>query len=222
MLRVIVCAHEDITAELAGTFVGRAGVDRFTAKSLAEVRTLARAVGPQLILVDRDMPGVRRLIEDRLADTTTQRRALAVLARGFFQPVELELLDAGANAVLRLPPDAGWDDRLQRLLKVASRQEVRLPIRLAVEATVGTTSFGDATATSLNVSANGMLLETSLPLKAGQHLSFGFELEGGTRVSGRGRVARESGEGHFGIEFVDLDEDSRAAIRWLVRSAQIG
>jgi hypothetical protein len=222
VLRVIICSNEDLGGELADTFVGRSGIDRFKAKNLEQVRTLARAFGPQLILVDRDLPRVKQLIEELRAEPVTQNRSLAVLAHGEFQPVELDLLEAGANAILRLPPDAGWDDRLQRLLKVAGRQEVRLPIQLAVEAVIGPDAFGDATARSVNLSANGLLLETALPLKLGQYLSFGFELEGGSRVAGRGRVVRESGAGRFAIEFVDLDEDSREAIRWLVRSSQLG
>lgn len=222
MLRVIICSSEDLSADLAGTFVGRSGVDRFKATGLQEVRTLARAVGPQLILVDRDMPGVQRLIADLRAEPATQHRSLAVLARGYFQPVEIDLLDAGANAILRLPPDAGWDDRLQRLLRVASRQEVRLPIQLAIEAVTGPEAYGEAAAQTRNVSANGLLLETSLRLKLGQHLSLAFELEGGAHVAGRGRVVREAGAGQFGVEFVDLDETGREAIRWLVRSTRLG
>ena len=222
MLRVIICSSEDLTADLARTFVGRAGVDRFKATSLEEVRTLARAVSPQLILVDRDLPGAQSLVTGLRSEPATQSRSLAVLARGLFQPVEIDLLDAGANAILRLPPDAGWDDRLQRLLRVASRQEVRLQIRVWVDAAVVRTAAGDARAQSVNVSANGILLETSLPLNLGQHLSLSFELEGGTRVAARGRVVRDAGAGRFGVDFVDLDENSRDAIRWLVRSTQLG
>jgi DNA-binding response OmpR family regulator len=222
VLRVIICSAEDLSPELAQTFVGRAGVDRFKAASVEEVRTLARAVSPQLILVDRDLPDAQRLITRLREEPATQHRSLAVLARGFFQPVEVELLDAGANAILRLPPDAGWDDRLQRLLRVASRQEVRLPIRVWVDTTVVRTAAGDSKALSVNVSANGILLETALPLQLGQHLSLAFELEGGTRVAARGRVVRDAGGGRFGVDFVDLDETSRDAIRWLVRSTQLG
>jgi hypothetical protein len=222
MLRVIVWSSEDLSRLLANTFLGRTGVDRFKAKSLDEVRKLTQAVGPQLILIDRDLPHVARVVGELRADPLTQSRSLAVLAFGDFQPLEIELLDAGVNAILRLPPDSGWDDRLQRLLRVASRQEVRLPIRLAIEAGIGAEVFGDASARSINVSANGMLLETALPLRLGQHLSFAFQIEGGARVTGRGRVVREAGSSQFGVDFVDLNEDGREAVRWLVRSTGIG
>lgn len=221
MLRVIVWSAEDLSGALAGTFVGRVGADVFRARTIDEVRTLARAVGPQLVMVDRDLPGVRKLIEELRQEPVTHNRSLAVLARGAFQGVELELLEAGANTVLRLPPDAGWDDRVQRLLKVASRQEVRLPIRLATGASTGLDS-GDAASHATNISANGMLLETALGLRVGQYLSFTLDLEGGGRVAGRGRVTRQAGPGRFGVEFVDLDETSRDAIRWLVRSSRLG
>jgi DNA-binding response OmpR family regulator len=222
VLRVIVWSAEDLSTQLAGTFVARAGVDLFKAKNITEVRTLAQVVGPQLVLVDRDLRGVKKLVEELRREPATHNRSLAVLARGGFQRSELELLEAGANAILRLPPDAGWDDRVQRLLRVASRQEVRLPIRLAIEASTGSDPRGDGTAQSSNISANGMLLDTALPLQVGQHLSFAFALEGGVRVEGRGRVVRKGGPGRVGIEFVDLDEASREAIRWLVRSSRLG
>jgi hypothetical protein len=215
VLRVLICSEADLGAELASTLIGRQGVDRLKAGSLDEARTLCAALFPGAILIDRDHPAVRELVEGLREDPATRSRSLAVLARGEMQPIEVELLEAGANAVLRLPPDAGWDERLSRLLSVPARHDARLPVRLALEG-------GDAApAVVLNISAGGMLLESALPLQVGQELSFSFSLPDGARVEGHGRVARQAGPGLNGIEFLSPARESQDAIRSYVRSAQM-
>ena len=47
-----------------------------------------------------------------------------------FGLVLVELLEAGVNAILPLPPDADWDDRLMRLVHVPARKVSRFPVQL--------------------------------------------------------------------------------------------
>src|SRR5262245_9557055 len=126
MLRVIICSDLDLAGELRLTVIGRGNVDRFRSTRIEEIRRLAAAVAPQAILVDRDLPQARELIEALRKEKTTRHRSIALLARGKPLSIEDALVAAGANVVLRLPPDRDWDGRLARLLDVAGRQNTRL------------------------------------------------------------------------------------------------
>jgi len=222
VLRVVICSDSDLSGELRPTVIGRGGIDRFHSIQMDEIRRLSAAISPQAILVDRDLPTARTLIEALRLEPTTRERSIAVLARGAVRPLEAELIAAGANAILRLPPDSQWDARLSRLLDVASRQNTRLEVQFAVQAqSADGEADGDSSAQALNISPTGMRLQTSLPLVVGQEILFRFELPGGEEIAGPGRVARKAGPRMFGVEFGKLDKDSQQAIRNYVRSIQL-
>lgn len=219
MASVLICSETDLARALSQTLIGRGGIDRFKAKSLDEARLLARVVCPKAILIDRDLPRVAEYVQAMRDEPATHGVSVAILAWGDFQPLEVELLDLGANAVLRLPPDAGWDERMARLLSVPIRQEARLPIQLSLDLACE----GEALAVQVvNLSVSGMLLESAVPLALFQEFDFDLRLSGGSRAAGRGRIIREASPTQFGVEFLRLDGDSKEAIRQSVRSLGIG
>ena len=121
---------------------------------------------------------------------------------------EEPLRAAGANVVLPTPVDPEiWDGRLDRLLRVPRRRSTRIPVRL----TVWSRRSADPEpieGVMLNVSANGMLLETSQPLPVGARFDLSFRLPRDlSEVHAIGRVVREVAEvdsPRFGVEFVVL------------------
>jgi DNA-binding response OmpR family regulator len=213
VLRVLVCSETDLTRTLSATLIGRTGVGCHKTTRLAEARLLASTLGPQVILVDRDLYGAADIVRAFREDPATRQRSIAILAWGDFIPLEVELLELGANAVLRMPPDQAFDERLARLLQVPSRQETRFPIRLSLE-----TSGADSDRQALNLSVTGLLIESETPLRLHGELSLRFKLPDGTPVATRARVVRQASDREFGVEFVDLDDRSRNAIRGCVRS----
>src|SRR5687767_10911958 len=114
-----------LAEELQGTVLGRLGVERYSAQGLEEAQMMALAAPPELVLVDRDLPRAEELILRLRADDATRDLSLAVFARGEFEPSEVALLEAGANALLRLPVDAEWDQRLVKLMSVPLRRDAR-------------------------------------------------------------------------------------------------
>lgn len=216
MLRVLLCAEKDLRGDLAPTPIGRQGVELFRASNFTDARLLARTLGVQLVLVDRDMPGSQPFIERLRADDTTRTRSIAVLARGDFRPDELELLEAGANAILRLPPDASWTERVGKLLSVPLRQQARIPVDVAVDLEPEMQGHVD------NLSAGGMLVTTPRPLQLHDEIGFRFALPTGGVVEGRGRVMRQAPDAAWGIEFVKVSDDHRASLGQYLRSARLG
>lgn len=219
MPSVLICSESDLSRVLAATLLGRGGIDTFKATRLQDAKLLARTTRPALVLLDRDLPRVREFLETFREEPATRTRSIAVLAHGDIEAAELELLELGANAILRLPPDVGWDDRLSKLLQVPLRQEARLQVQLAVETAAGA---GVDALQALNLSVTGMLLESSAPLELFQELRFRFQLPDGSRIAAGGRVIRQAGPGQYGVEFMDLEHDGKDAIDDYVRSAGVG
>ena len=219
---VLICAAEDLAPELGSTVLWRQEFQRHFARTLEEARTALGAARPTLVLVERDLAGAAPIVKAIRQDTASRRCSLAVLARGDFEPVELELLEAGANAVLRLPPGADWDRRVARLLQVTGRRDARVPIHLRLEATLGAAEPPFA-ATTLNLSETGMLVVAEAELALGQELDFALQLPGVSgMVSGRGRIVRLTKRFEYGLEFTDLQGDVLDRLREFLHAPRPG
>lgn len=202
--------------EIQQTVLGRMGVEHYTAQGFDEARMMALMARPELILIDRDMPCAEELVLQLRADEATRDLSLAVFARGDFEPSEVALLEAGANAVLRLPVDEDWDQRLIKLMSVPLRRDARFPVHLRLEAPLRDPE--DALGLALNLSLHGMLVEAHAPLGVHDRLSFAFRLRQDDRdkVSGHGRVVRQAAPLQYGVEFERLDYAGAARIQHFV------
>jgi len=218
MPAVLICSPVSLEDGLRSTCLWRDGVERHHASRVEEARTLALAARPRLVVVDRDLPGSVDLVEALRQEPSTRRLSVAVVVRGEFASMEVDLLEAGANAILRFPANAEWDERLTRLLEVPARREGRFSVHFAVDAYAGVAG-GSGPALALNLSVNGVLLECPFPLAVGDELSLKFKLgdEGPTVVAG-GRVVREAKAGRFGIQFRRLEGDGEREIRRFVEA----
>lgn len=203
---VLICAPDPLSDELHRTLLWRENLERHLATRFGEAMIAAVAAKPSLIVIDRDFPQAARLVLDLRADPRTRVVSIAIVARGDLEARELELLGAGANAILRLPPTPEWDERLGRLLEVAVRRHTRIPVRLALGGSGGT----GATGTILDLSASGLLLETEAQLRIGDDVAVRFRLpQSKTPVNGTARVVRLAGRQRYGAAFEGLDDDAR-------------
>ncbi|MBX7187812.1 MAG: PilZ domain-containing protein [Vicinamibacteria bacterium] len=216
ILRVLICSRRDLRSELADTLIGRQGIEVYRVEKFADARLVGSSLGVQVILVDRDFPSAASFIRQLRQEPATRDRSIAVLARGSRPETDSEVLAAGANAILGMPPDAGWDERFSKLLTVPVRQQARLLVHIEVM------SDPEYPAAILNLSPGGMLLATHRALQVGEEIGFRFTLPDKTNVAGRGRVARDARPAGFGIEFIDIEGDGRDAVLAFLRSARLG
>jgi len=201
MPRVLLCSTSDLEEDLDQTLLWREDIERLVAGRAEYARTLALAARPQMVLVDRDLPGARDLIADLRGDPATRPLSIVVLGRGDFDSVEVDLLEAGANAILRLPAGREWDDRLVKLIQVPTRRETRFSVHFEVQADTDSPRTSGL-ALALNLSVAGMLMQCSLPLGIGDDLDLGFRLfETDPAVAVRGRVVRQAKGERFGVQF---------------------
>lgn len=215
VMRALVCSEHDLRPELSGTLIGREGIEVYRVRTLADARLVSTSLGVQVILVDHDLPGAADFIRQLRQDPTTRDRSIAVLARGESAGSHQEMRAAGANAILRLPPDEDWDRRFSKLLTVPVRQDARVVARIDVA------TASEIPAAILNLSPGGMLMFTRQNLRVGDELSFRFALPGKRNVVGRGRVARETPPTSFGVEFVALEADGKDVVLDFLRAARV-
>jgi len=219
MPQALICSEADLAPDLARTVLWREGLDRLTAASYEQARMMAVAARPELVLVDRDLPRAAALVSALRQDEGTRRASIAVVARGDFEAVEVELLGAGADAVVRLPPGRGWDERLMRLVTIPVRRQARLPVSFRVQALLQ--GSGTLRATALNLSRSGLLLEARLgALAVGEEVDLEVDLPGHAEpLPAQGRVVREAGPGQFGVQFLRLEDHARQRIDSFVEGA---
>ena len=216
MLRVLLCSKRDLRPELTETLIGRQGIEMYRVEKIADARLVGSSLGVQVILVDREFPDAVSFIRQLRKEPMTRDRSIAVLSRRPLPDSAKELLAAGANAMLRLPPDASWDERFSKLLTVPVRQQARMPVHIKLPTELA------SEAAILNLSPGGMLLATHHPLKVGDEFKFRLPVPDGTIVIGRGRVARDARPTGFGVEFVELESEGKEAVLNFLRSAHLG
>ena len=217
MPQLLICAPSGLEAELAGTPLWRGDMERHLASRTEEAQMLAVASRPDLVVVDRDLPGAAELVAALRADAGTRRSSIVVVARGDHDPLEVELLEAGANAVLRLPAGPEWESRLRALLAVPMRRQARLEVKLQVE---GFRAGGvPVEGLALDLSQTGMLLEVRTALRPGDDLDLRFHTPDKALVEARARVVRQASPVRYGVQFASLGTAEKERIRRFVESA---
>jgi hypothetical protein len=212
MPSVLVCTQGlDVDVTLAGTILGREGVDRTVTGKPDAAAAIVKAMKPALVLVDRDLPWADRFIASVRESADTRAISIAVIARGDFDPAEVAMLESGANAILRYPPGPEWDERVPRLMSVPVRKETRFPVSFQVDTlTGGGESFP---ALALNLSINGMLVESSTTMAVGDALVLAFRLpDQDDEIRVKARPVRVAETDRYGLEFDDVSKPDRARL----------
>jgi len=217
VIRAAVAAPSDLASELGGTVLFRHNVEHVLVSGVDEIRRLADEGRLDVVVVDSALPGAAGLVVALRQDPVTRPTAIVALGRSEFGFDHLDLLEAGANAILPLPPGHDWDDRLMRLIHVPVRRATRFPVDMALDG--GLQSGLIFAGRALNLSVHGLLLECRESLQVGEDLRFSFEIPGEKGgVQGTGTVVRVASTGHFGVELTHVDGDGRVRIKRYVES----
>ncbi len=217
MIRAALAAPSDLSRELGDTVLFRSNVERVLVSGAEEITRLADEGRLDIVVVDSALPGAAGLVAALRQDPVTRSTAIVALGRWEFGFDHLGLLEAGANAILPLPPGHDWDDRLMRLVHVPVRRATRFPVDMAIEG--GLKSGLTFTGRALNLSVHGLLLECPQPLQVGEDLRFSFVMPGVSAViCGTGTVIRTAASDLFGVELTHVDGDGRVSIKRYVES----
>jgi DNA-binding response OmpR family regulator len=226
MPKVLIVSSADLAPELGRTILWRSDIERIVCQGPAAALDTARQLLPSLVVLDgQDTEAARAFIGDLRRAPETRRSSVAVLSRAPHLEDEAELRRAGANLVLAGEVDPTlWDSRLEELLSVPQRKEVRLPVRF----NVWSQSEPDEEpleAVALNLSVRGLLLECEELLDIGTRLDLAFTLPGQAEpVRVVGQVVREAasnGRPRAGIEMLILRGDARDRIRAFIEAESL-
>jgi CheY-like chemotaxis protein len=217
MPSILICAAESLRDDLRATVLWRNGHTHHLAQSAGQGLQLAFSVHPDLVLIDRDLPGALGLVEGLRREAATRAASIAIAARGDLSDLELQLLQCGANAVIRMPAGPDVDERLSGLMRVPGRRASRAPVRLELS---GVGSGAPAHwGTALNISETGMLAEVEGPVPIGTRVTLHIELPGSNApVACAAQVVREDAPGRYGVRFERLERDGLLRIRGFVAS----
>ena len=217
MMRAAIAAPTDLARELGGTVLFRSNVERVLVSGVEEIRRLADEGQLDVVVVDSALSGAAGLVAALRQEPVTRSTAIVALGRWELGFDHLDLLEAGANAILPLPPGHDWDDRLVRLVHVPVRRATRFPVDIAIEG--GLESGLSFTGRALNLSVHGLLLECAHCLHVGEDLRFCFAIPGGEGiVCGTGTVVRAAAPDRFGVELTHVEGDGRVRIKRYVDS----
>jgi len=218
MIAALICSERVPEPQLGRTVLWRHNIERHFAHELEEGLAKAASTRPNIVMVDRDLPNAARLVQRIREDPRTRRLSVVVFAAGEFDSGDVDLLESGANAILRLPPGPEWDDRLFRLMNVPVRKETRFDIHIRLELALG--EAGPAfSATGLNLSTNGVLIESARLLRLGADLIFALRLPETTDlITGTGLVMRVA-PGGYGIEIQQIDGEGHRKIRQFIEDS---
>ena len=217
MIRAALLAPRDLAPELGGTVLFRSNVERLPAAGPEEVRQLADAGRLDVVVVDSTLKDAPAMVAALRQDPITRAIAIVALGRSEFGFGHLELLEAGANAILPLPPGQDWDDRLMRLIHVPVRKTIRFPVNLSVRG--GLRDGVSFPARVVNLSVHGLLLECRHPLRVGEDLRLVFEMpRGHGEIEAAGTVVRQALADRFGVELTHVEGDGRVRIKRYVEA----
>ena len=194
----------------------RNNVDRRRAKSLEEAKAEAAVERPDVILIDGRMAEAAAFVVGLRHHPATRTVSIVAISSDDLGGSDLDLLEGGANAILHLPSNPEWDDRLYRLIHVPVRRSTRFGVHLQVETGFGPEGENFA-AEALNLSVNGMLIAVDRTMRVGDDLHFAFQLPPGAGlVEGTGTVTRLAGARQYGLELTHVKGDGRQRIRAFV------
>jgi CheY-like chemotaxis protein len=215
MPSVLICSTSG-TNVLSKSLLSREGVSCQVAKRPEDALRVASETHPSLVLVDSTFPGAEDLILRLRTEPLTRTLSVAVMARGDFDPAEVKLIEAGANAILRLPMGPDWDERLGELIRVPPRRAGRLSAELRFEV-MGGSLTQVAVGTVLNLSEHGMLVETDVAIPLGVDIDFKIHLrDAGKPLKGYGRVMRQDVGYRIGVRFFALESQGLVRVRRFV------
>jgi CheY-like chemotaxis protein len=217
MPKVLIAAAAERFPALGRTLLWRSDVEKTFVDDAEAALEAARSLQPNLVLLDGSRPQAALDFIHRLRSDGAVRRLPIAVAGVESRTQQDALRREGADEVLSDGQDPfQWDARLERLLAVPPRRELRVPVRLRIWCRAepgGSLQEGLA----INVSIRGMLLETGQAFEVGSKLELEFRLPRDEEaLGGVAQVVREAqpfeGRRRYGLEFQLLRGAARQRI----------
>ena len=221
MKKIVVADNISTILRKKNTFFDRADMRVFTATTTDEVLRIHRTVRVDLIIIPLDMPGMNSeqfcslLREDAERGTVPIIMVCAHTRRAMEQSAR-----CGADTVLTRPiKPAQLLAQAKTLLNLSWRETYRVLLNVAVEGNVNSNHF---VCNSLDISLDGMLIETAQTFNLGDRLSCSFFLPDMTQIRITGEIVRtvQPAPGvdakWYGVHFLDISPDAEKSLETFI------
>lgn len=210
--------------EVGKSYLDREDCQVMVAQNGAEALKTARAMRPDLVIMDMDMPEMDGVACCRLLKQDERLQGVPVVLIAGNDPGSVaRCAEAGCDGVLRRPVNKRkLLDTARRHLKVAGRGKPRVPVCLLVR--YGVENQLELHDYSINLSHGGLYIETVKVLPVETPLTLEFIVPGSAEpILCKGRVAwvnQAGGHGPkpelpsgIGVEFFDMTHDDVARLK---------
>jgi DNA-binding response OmpR family regulator len=202
--------------------LSRANTQILTASSSQEILSIHKSEKADLIIIDLDMPGMSGDGICSLLRKEPAPNPVKVLIA--VEPKETDIKRAeqcGANTYITKPINSAlFFSKIASLLDVQTRKAYRMPVKATVAGEMGNVKL---TASTINISSTGILIESAHPLNVGDVINCSFLLPGTLAISVKGEVVRiikkPAGNVHqYGIRFTSISASAQRIIEDFVKS----
>lgn len=217
MKKIVVAENISAILKKKNTFLDRADMRVFTATTTDEVLQIHRTVRVDLIIIPLDMPGMNsEQLCSLLRENEAQGKVPIIMVCAHSRRAMEQSARCGADAVITRPiKPAQLLAQAKTLLNLSWRETYRVLLNVAVEGSVSTSSF---VCNTLDISLEGMLIETSQMLNAGDRISCSFFLPDMTQIRITGEIVRSIPPAPrvktnwYGVHFLDISPDAEKAL----------
>lgn len=206
--------EESINAHLRkkNNFLDRADMRVFTATTTDEVLQIHRTVRVDLIIIPLDMPGITsEQLCSHLREDAEQGAVPVIMVCAHTRRAIEKSARCGADAIITRPiKPAQLLAQAKTLLNLSWRETYRVLLNVAVEGNVSNSRF---VCNSLDISLDGMLIETDQIFNPGDRLSCSFFLPDMTQIQIAGEIVRTIQPvpgvvaNWYGLHFLDVSPD---------------
>ncbi len=221
MKKILVVDDLEATVEEEKRILSNRDLTIFTATSGEEALAIHKREKVDLIITDLDMPGMNGDKLCSLIRKDASLKAAPVIIVGYNRKSDLDRsTNCGASSYISKPVDpAQFIEKVSRLIDVPKRSGVRVLIKVSVQGSVARDAFF---CTSVNISTSGILLEADRILSNGDVITCSFFIPGSDRIvvdcEVRRNVRIAPDAFHYGVKFLNLPPEQKAAIEAFVRS----
>jgi DNA-binding response OmpR family regulator len=221
MKKIVIAENINTLLRKKNTFLDRADMRVFTATTADEVLQIHRSVRVDLVIINVDMPGMNGKQVCSLLREDADRGKVAIIAVcPNTRRARERCSQCGADSVITRPiKPAQLLEKAKSLLHLSWRETYRVLLNVAIEGKINTDSF---VCNSLDISLDGMLIETDQKFTVGDRLSCSFFLPDMTQIQVAGEIVRtvQAAPGvdknWYGVHFVDLSPDAEKSLETFI------
>jgi DNA-binding response OmpR family regulator len=221
--KILIASNLNNVLERKKTILDRASFGIFTTTSGKEALEIHKAMNVDLIIASLDLKDISGDDLCSMIRREQDLRQVSIILSCANEPSSIERAShCGANAYITRPfHSSQLTEKVAALLSIPQRQNYRVLLRISGTGKYSSESFY---CSSCDISASGIMIETSKLMGKGDVLACSFFLPDFGQITSEAEIMRTdwSGEMHrYGIRFRHLDPKFREAIESFV-SARSG